>query len=105
MPCCLDGGTGRHAGLKILCTLTYKKICSDGGIGRHVGLKIPFSLRECGFDSRSEYKRSSETDGLFLWTFANFQTIFKQTRILGSLFSKSLLILMQSQRTYLLTAR
>ena len=30
-------------------------LCSDGGIGRRAGLKILFSLRECGFDSHSEY--------------------------------------------------
>jgi hypothetical protein len=29
--------------------------CSDGGTGRHAGLKILFPLKECGFDSRSEY--------------------------------------------------
>ena len=29
---------------------------SDGGTGRHAGLKILFPLKECGFDSRSEYK-------------------------------------------------
>ena len=28
---------------------------SDGGTGRHAGLKILFPLKECGFDSRSEY--------------------------------------------------
>jgi hypothetical protein len=31
--------------------------CSDGGTGRHAGLKILFPLKECGFDSRSEYFR------------------------------------------------
>jgi hypothetical protein len=31
--------------------------CSDGGTGRHAGLKILFPLKECGFDSRSEYLR------------------------------------------------
>ncbi len=28
-----------------------------GGAGRHAGLKILFPLKECGFDSRSEYNR------------------------------------------------
>ena len=29
--------------------------CPGGGIGRHVGLKIQWSLRSCGFKSRSGY--------------------------------------------------
>ena len=31
--------------------------CLGGGTGRHAGLKILFPLRECGFDSRPRYKR------------------------------------------------
>jgi hypothetical protein len=29
--------------------------CSGGGTGRHAGLKILFPSKECGFDSRPEY--------------------------------------------------
>src|SRR5690606_35915422 len=29
--------------------------CLGGGTGRHAGLKILFPLRECGFDSRPRY--------------------------------------------------
>ena|GEM_PF-4551686 len=30
--------------------------CSGGGTGRHAGLKILFPSKECGFDSRPEYR-------------------------------------------------
>ena len=56
------GGIGRRAGLRNRCqkwrvssSLTIPTKCSGGGIGRREGLKIPF-LRECGFESHSEYK-------------------------------------------------
>jgi putative endonuclease len=47
--------------------------CSDGGTGRHAGLKILFPLKECGFDSRSEYKSQSD-DWLLLFTPIMFYT-------------------------------
>ena len=33
------------------------QLSPDGGTGRHAGLKILFPLRKCGFDSRSGYNR------------------------------------------------
>jgi hypothetical protein len=43
--------TRRHLILKALLLLS-----SDGGTGRHAGLKILCPQQACGFDSRSEYK-------------------------------------------------
>jgi hypothetical protein len=37
---------------------------SGGGTGRHAGLKILFPSKECGFDSRPEYKNLASTDVL-----------------------------------------
>src|SRR5690606_13754878 len=40
--------------------------CLGGGTGRHAGLKILFPLRQCGFDCRPRYlDKSSSRDGLF----------------------------------------
>ena len=36
-------------------SLVFRSSCLDGGIGRHAGLKILWPLRLCGFDSRSRY--------------------------------------------------
>ena len=37
--------------------------CLGGGIGRHDGLKIHWTLRSCGFKSRSEYKKNKNKFG------------------------------------------
>src|SRR5690606_32431030 len=52
--------------------------CSDGGTGRHAGLKILFPLKECGFDSRSEYNKSSSFGGLLC--FDKTKTLFLDKR-------------------------
>ena len=41
--------------------------CLGGGTGRHAGLKILFPLRKCGFDSRPRYESSTEMSGFFLF--------------------------------------
>ncbi len=39
-----------------------------GGTGRHAGLKILFSLRECGFDSRPGYQeQETQKASFFVW--------------------------------------
>jgi hypothetical protein len=47
-------------------------LSSDGGTGRHAGLKILCPQQACGFDSRSEYSKSnkslSEMKGFFVFT-------------------------------------
>ena len=38
--------------------------CSGGGTGRHAGLKILFPSKECGFDSRPEYFKIDTKPGM-----------------------------------------
>ena len=49
--------TRRHLILKALLLLS-----SDGGTGRHAGLKILCPQQACGFDSRSEYNKKIEIE-------------------------------------------
>gem|GEM_PF-4279275 len=41
--------------------------CLGGGTGRHAGLKILFPLRECGFDSRPRYGKKAHRKMGFLY--------------------------------------
>jgi hypothetical protein len=57
--------------------------CLGGGTGRHAGLKILFLLKECGFDSRPRYKGLSYDKPFCVYSYpitTSIQTSFATLR-------------------------